>query len=261
MDWKKMNKALIAISFFLLIFSFAASQRPHVIIGKVIYNGTSVENASVTIINERTGEKLYATTDEKGIYSVVLMDLPSGWEYGDIIKAVAQKENLEGTATIVAKQSQGYQWLNITLSSGHPSPPPSPPSPPDELAIEIVEPANGSLVSGNVEIRGKVIWEGNGTISVEVKIDNGAWHPAALDNATEYGSTWHYKWNTTNVEDGQHKIYARAYDGEKYSQCYIIVEVDNEEVSEEKGRQLYLDVSLLIMAIVMGIMISKMNKK
>jgi len=264
MDWKKMNKALIAISFFLLIFSFAASQRPHVIIGKVIYNGTPVENASVTIINERTGEKLYATTDEKGIYSVVLMDLPSGWEYGDTIKAIAKKGNLEGTASIIAEEKQGYQWLNITLSGGQPSPPPPSPPPNSGLVVEIVEPSNGSIVSGIIEIRGRAIWAGNETISIELKIDNGTWHPAILDNNTGYGTaTWRYVWNTTNVEDGQHSIYARIDRGEKYSQCYIIVKVNNERngENEEKNRQLSLGAGLVIMAIMIGVMISEMNKK
>jgi len=260
MDWKKMNKALIGITLFLLIFPFVLSQEPNVIIGKVIYNGSPVGNVNVTIINERTGEKLYATTNADGIYSVVLKDFPSGWQYGDTIKAVAKKGNLEGTASIMAEEKQGYQWLNITLSGGQPSPPPPPPSPPDELVVEIVEPSNGSIVSGNVEIRGKAIGEGNETISVEVKIDDGVWQSAVLDNATEYGLTWHYKWNTTNTENGQHKIYARAYDGEKHSQCYIIVEVDN-GFATQNGKPLSLDVSLLIMAVVIGFAFSKMNKK
>ena len=115
-------------------------------------------------------------------------------------------------------------------------------------------------MSGNVEIRGKAIGEGNETISVEVKIDDGVWQSAVLDNATEYGLTWHYKWNTTNTENGQHKIYARAYDGEKHSQCYIIVEVDN-GFATQNGKPLSLDVSLLIMAVVIGFAFSKMNKK
>ena len=252
-----MKKALIAsIILFSLIFSIAASQEPIVIVGVVSYHGEPVENADITVINERTGEKLNAITDEKGRYSVVLKDFPSGWEDGDVIKVVAKKDGLSGTAFITASSQHGYQWLNITMHrlSPPPSPPPSSNVPPN---VEIMEPANKSKVSERVVIKGRASdVDGNESIiRVEIRIDNGSWI-----NAT--GTTsWQYEWNTSHVNNGNHVIYARAYDGSNYSSLsYIIVEVNNGENVRNQNYVVYIGIAIVLIIIFVAVLLLSMKK-
>ena len=88
------------------------------------------------------------------------------------------------------------------------TPPPNHPP-----VVTIIYPSGGTTVNGSITIRGTASDEdGNETIQkVEVKIDNEEW-------ITATGIiSWNYEWNTTQVENGQHTIYARAYDGKDYS--------------------------------------------
>ncbi|OYT58631.1 hypothetical protein B6U81_07630, partial [Thermoplasmatales archaeon ex4484_30] len=92
--------------------------------------------------------------------------------------------------------------------------------------IEIMEPANGSTVKGNILINGRA-WDedGNSTIQkVEIRIDGNEW-------ITVNGKTsWNYEWNTLQVSNGKHKIEARCYDGVDYSNIVsITVTVKNEK--------------------------------
>jgi len=257
----KMEKALVGLTLLLFIFSPVLAQEPLVIVGVVRYNGEMIKYANITIINERTGEKLHTITDEKGRYSVVLKDLPSGWTDGDIIKAVAKKNGLKGTAFITASSQQGYQWLNITM---HTPPPPSPPPssnfPPE---VERLVPAYKSSVSGNTVIEGRASdVDGNETIvRVEVRIDNGTW-----TNAT--GTTsWSYEWDTSNVKNGNHVIYARAFDGSNYSSLfYIFVEVNNEENASanvnvnDQNYVVYMAIAMVSIVIVIGVLLLSIKK-
>ncbi|HEC76023.1 MAG TPA: hypothetical protein ENI33_02045 [Thermoplasmatales archaeon] len=96
------------------------------------------------------------------------------------------------------------------------TPPPSPPNHPPSLVITY--PSVEANVSGVITIHGKASDEdGNETLQkVEVKIDNGGWIVAT-------GTTsWEYEWNTTQVGNGNHTIYARAYDGKGYSSIVSI---------------------------------------
>jgi hypothetical protein len=76
----------------------------------------------------------------------------------------------------------------------------------------ISAPASHETVTGVYKIKGTAEPVGDNPIKkVEVKIDKGSWQRAK-------GTTsWVYTWDTTEVRDGSHKIYVRAYDGEKYS--------------------------------------------
>ncbi|MEA2054493.1 MAG: Ig-like domain-containing protein [Candidatus Thermoplasmatota archaeon] len=79
--------------------------------------------------------------------------------------------------------------------------------------VEITSPIEGANLSGVAIVQGTASDEnGNETVQkVEIKIDNGSWC-----NAT--GTiTWNFSWDTTTVDDGEHTIYARAYDGMNYS--------------------------------------------
>ena len=79
--------------------------------------------------------------------------------------------------------------------------------------VTITYPSDGTTVSGVLTIQGKASDEdGNETIQkVEIRIDDGNW---IVVNGT---TSWSYEWNTSQVENGEHTIYARAYDGELYS--------------------------------------------
>lgn len=117
-------KKTTLLPFFILIlfFSLVHSQShfPHIIWGYVYYDDSIVSNANVTIINERTGEKLYAMTNSEGYYSVSLGDMPSGWEKGDAIKIVAEKDDLIGEEYVNVDDSVGNQQADVFLT-----PPPS----------------------------------------------------------------------------------------------------------------------------------------
>ena len=82
--------------------------------------------------------------------------------------------------------------------------------------IVILEPTNGTVVKGKIILRGKA-WDldGNETIKkVEIRIENEwKWHEATGKN------NWTYLWNTKTLEsNGYYTIYAKAWDGEKYSE-------------------------------------------
>ena len=64
---------------------------PHVVTGTVYEaNGTTVPvNTTVTILNSRTGESSTADTNATGVYAFNLLNLPSGWAFGDTIQVNA----------------------------------------------------------------------------------------------------------------------------------------------------------------------------
>jgi len=96
----------------------------------------------------------------------------------------------------------------------------APPNQPPTVAI--TSPANGTTVSGTVSISGTANDTDGDVQSAQVKIGTGSW-----TNAT--GTTsWSYDWDTTNVANGSHTIYARSYDGTNYSNISsVTVTVNN----------------------------------
>ncbi|MCK4758270.1 MAG: hypothetical protein KAS67_07450, partial [Thermoplasmata archaeon] len=77
----------------------------------------------------------------------------------------------------------------------------------------IFNPAAGSMVSGAVTVSGTASdSDGNEElVQVEVRIDDGTWNTATGT------TTWSYDLSTFTLTNGQHVIYARAYDGALYS--------------------------------------------
>jgi hypothetical protein len=92
----------------------------------------------------------------------------------------------------------------------------------DPPIVGISSPFEGESVSGNTIIQG---WANDidGTVDfVEVRIGQGLW------NVATGTSSWNYPWNTSSVDNGPYKIYARSFDGTDYSQEFIVnVTVDN----------------------------------
>ena len=97
-----------------------------------------------------------------------------------------------------------------------------PPSENQPPTINITSPSDGETVSGKINITGSAS-DDKSVKNVEVRIDDGS-----PDDAI--GTTsWSYSWNTTTVENGNHSIYARGYDGEGYfSIASVTVKVWND---------------------------------
>ncbi len=100
--------------------------------------------------------------------------------------------------------------------------------------VEITEPANGETVSGVVKVW-VCAWDPDGNDDVEkvwVRIDAMKWQEATLKEVGGDCSWWLYEWDTTQVEDGEHHIYAIAWDGELHSpvaKIFVIVKNGEEE--------------------------------
>lgn len=86
----------------------------------------------------------------------------------------------------------------------------------------ITSPPPGSVVSGVYRIEGTADRIDGEIQKVEVKIDGGQW----IETVGTTG--WSFDWNTTNVSDGNHTIYARSFDRVNYSiEANVTVVVDN----------------------------------
>ncbi|HDO19781.1 MAG TPA: hypothetical protein ENG74_03550, partial [Thermoplasmatales archaeon] len=93
--------------------------------------------------------------------------------------------------------------------------------------LSIEYPLDGAEVYGILIIRGTADdLEGNLKL-IQVKVDGGKWSSAiGLEN-------WSYQIDTELLDDGYHEIYARAWDGELYSDIYgIKILVRNAERNE-----------------------------
>jgi len=126
------------------------------------------------------------------------------------IKVMAQDE--------YGATSEWSEVHQITITEYIPPPQNTPPN------IEITSPSDESIISGVVTIQGKARdVDGNETIQkVEIRIDGGSWIIASGTNS------WSYSWDTTKVANGLHKIEARCYDGQDYSNIVSInVTVNN----------------------------------
>lgn len=88
--------------------------------------------------------------------------------------------------------------------------------------VTINHPGEGDVVTGLVEVRGEASAE-ESVHSVEVRVDAGDWVEASGRE------NWTYEWNTTGLEDGDHLVSARSFDGTKYS------EVDQRNVTVSNG--------------------------
>ncbi len=91
-------------------------------------------------------------------------------------------------------------------------------------ACAIASPVSDSTVSGTITVTGTASDpDGNEElVRVEVRINSETWNTAT-------GTTsWSYTLNTNSLTNGQHTIYARAYDGDLYSAIYSVsVNVNN----------------------------------
>ncbi|MCK4613474.1 MAG: VCBS repeat-containing protein, partial [Thermoplasmata archaeon] len=129
----------------------------------------------------------------------------------------------DGNYTIAARAKAGTLYsdpakVNVTVRNENHMP-----------EIEITDPEEEDVLVGIYRIRGTASDEdGNDQIQqVEVRIDHGEWRDA------EGTTSWSFEWDTTEEEDEDHTIFARAFDGENNSLIsQVNVTVNNEEPEE-----------------------------
>jgi len=103
---------------------------------------------------------------------------------------------------------------------------PVPPNPAPEAAI--TEPTEAEAIGGTIKIKGSSS-DDSDVVKVEVRIDGGAWMEA--DGTT----AWSYEVDTSKMEEGNHTVEVRSFDGEKYSDPMTVTfEVDHEKAPKEE---------------------------
>jgi len=94
--------------------------------------------------------------------------------------------------------------------------------------VDITHPADGTTVNGTVTISGTAE-DDHGVRYVEWRIGgDGMWRDAFDTSGDGSWSTWKATWHTFEFDDGCYTIYARAFDGSRYSELdHIRLCVDN----------------------------------
>jgi len=111
----------------------------------------------------------------------------------------------------VSMDSTHTEWFEEGGSAGNERP-----------LVNIIDPVEDDTIGGEYDINGNATDLDGVVIRVEVRIDNGTWRTCT---GTEH---WSYRWNTSEVDDGEHTIYARSYDGDLYSaEDMVNITVDN----------------------------------
>ena len=115
----------------------------------------------------------------------------------------------------------GEQWPRTYLTKNEEFSPQLENNPP---TIGITSPSENAVVDGTITIDGTASDSDGAIQKVQVRIDSGSWITAS-------GTTsWSYTWDTTTVNNGDHTIYARSYDGKDYSNIESTdVTVNNKE--------------------------------
>jgi parallel beta-helix repeat protein len=121
----------------------------------------------------------------------------------------------------------------------------------------ILNPRAGESVTGIYEITGGAS-DPDGTVhSVEIRIDSGAWIQAIGT------ANWNLTWDSAQVSTGEHRVYARSFDGTDYSPVVnVTFYVDN--VPPERPYDWTWVVILIIIGVVVVILIwivAKRRKK
>jgi hypothetical protein len=122
-----------------------------------------------------------------------------------------------------------------------------------EPAVRFVNPSSGDKLSDTVFIHVEAEDELGLIESIEIRVDDNNWFKIA-DSETGY-----YSMDAKDIGEGKHVLYARAFDGELYSEEeFIIIEV---EESEEKGSidftsgTFFIILGFLLIPIIIGILL------
>ncbi len=129
------------------------------------------------------------------------------WSYEWNISSVSQGRHIVSARSYDGSDYSAVQSINVTIDTlDDPSP-----------TVIITSPKQGEYVSGFVTVKGYTVDSGGSVEYVEIKIDDGAWTKASCPYLTTKPAIWGHNWSTVDVEDGNHTIRVRSYDGEYYS--------------------------------------------
>ena len=119
--------------------------------------------------------------------------------------------------------------------------------------LEISAPSEGQKVRGKVVVVGTAGKGSLEVVGVQIRIDDGGWTNASgTDN-------WRYSLDTIRLKNGEHVIWARAYDGMDYSDAMNrTITVDNPKAAG-KGFIPGLEASMMVIAMAAILIIG--NKK
>jgi hypothetical protein len=98
----------------------------------------------------------------------------------------------------------------------------------DRPKVHITDPENEETVHGLVLIHGTAS-DDHQVKRVDVKIDGHEWDEASNTGRERPWSTWAYEWNTMEVENGKHRVCARSWDGELFSEAHCITVIVHNE--------------------------------
>ena len=94
--------------------------------------------------------------------------------------------------------------------------------------MDITNPKDGQKVSGEISVEGTATVKIGEVYEVQVRVDSGMWKTA---NGTE---SWNYLINTSKLNNGDHSISVRVWDGETHSTPETLkIEVDNKKEKPE----------------------------
>ncbi|MCJ7572068.1 MAG: Ig-like domain-containing protein [Candidatus Thermoplasmatota archaeon] len=125
----------------------------------------------------------------------------------------------------------------------------------EQPSIRILSPAQGTSVSDTLPVIGSAS-DDTSVEYVQIKIDSESW-------ITVNGNTsWSYNVDTSEIDNGQHTKYARAWDGKTYSELetisIIVNNIDNQE-NDDSGRTPGFELIIVFCAIAL-ILFLRRNK-
>ncbi|MEM2870588.1 MAG: fibronectin type III domain-containing protein [Thermoplasmata archaeon] len=160
---------------------------------------------------------------------------PDGDRMSYLWENVREGKTLGTSALIKTTFSKGNYTIRLTVSDGELSASAEvsisvQERPNQRPTVKIEQPLNNSIVKGTVTISGTAK-DDKKVEKVEVKLDpTGAWQKAS---GTRF---WSYELDTRNLAAGIHTVYARAYDGQDYSQEVLVkINVQNPVPKREGG--------------------------
>jgi fibronectin type 3 domain-containing protein len=121
----------------------------------------------------------------------------------------------------------------------------------------IVTPSPGIEASGILDIAGTASDPAGNIERIEIKIDENGWWIQVS------GSTsWNHEWDTEEVSDGLHTIYARSYDGSVYSpETSITLKVSNPGEAIDMGLWIWLPLLVVIILVLVITILIVMRRK
>ena len=182
--------------------------------GKHLWNFTTDNSINGIYSSPAVADgKIYFGSTDKFFYCLNVHDGSLIWKYN------AEDDGQTGEYGVCSSPSIAYNRVFVGAGNGYLYCFGSKGSQPPTISID--KPKNNELVNGTVEISGTAD-DDIAVTSVQVKIDNGSWINTSITT-----NTWSHSWNTTEVPDGPHEIFARAFDESGFTKTNRTVIVHN----------------------------------